>query len=462
MPHDPAARWLLANAAGGLLTRLERVQAFGLHIPAVPAAGVSAAAQFAVENYLADGRRELHGLVRDYLGWLDTPAGRAASSAEAQRRWVLLRLRFQRVLTQFDIFADALNQRSEHEYGVRLAGLDVLAADALQLPGQVYEPPPVIVYLDRGSGAAIRRARTRLPGGGENPVAIIRVPRERMVGSGIGSSLVHEVGHQAAALLDLVASSKLALRAAQASDPVNALEWEIWLRWISEIVADLWAVAKLGVGALLGLMAVVSLPRPFMFRLRLDDPHPLPWLRVKLVAAMGDALYPHPHWRQLTVLWQELYPLDGLTERDRAALVRLEAHLPWFVTLLLEHKPPKLGGRRLKEALSVQECHPAELRARFDGWRTNPRAIAMTRPAMAFAVLGQAVASGRIRPEAEARLVDRLLRDWALRRAITYPQHQFPRLRQCRCEPRQAAAQESFPSRWREDNVERQWQYAAV
>ena len=69
-----------------------------------------------------------------------------------------------------------------------------------------YEPPPVICYLDRGHGAAIRRARTRLPGGGENPVAIIRVPRERMVGSGIASSLVHEVGHQASALLDLVNS----------------------------------------------------------------------------------------------------------------------------------------------------------------------------------------------------------------------------------------------------------------
>jgi len=34
-------------------------------------------------------------------------------------------------------------------------------------------------------------------GGGENPVAIVRVPRERMVGNGIASSLVHEVGHQA-------------------------------------------------------------------------------------------------------------------------------------------------------------------------------------------------------------------------------------------------------------------------
>ncbi len=59
--------------------------------------------------------------------------------------------------------------------------------------------PAVGLLSGPRAGAAIRRARTRLPGGGDNPVAIIRVPRERMVGSGIASSLVHEVGHQAAA-----------------------------------------------------------------------------------------------------------------------------------------------------------------------------------------------------------------------------------------------------------------------
>jgi hypothetical protein len=52
----------------------------------------------------------------------------------------------------------------------------------------------MVCYLDRGHGAAIRRARTRLPGGKSNPVAVIRVPRERMISHGIASSLIHEVG----------------------------------------------------------------------------------------------------------------------------------------------------------------------------------------------------------------------------------------------------------------------------
>ena len=85
----------------------------------------------------------------------------------------------------------------------------------------------MVCYLARGPGAAIRRARTRLPGGGDNPVAIIRMPRERMIGSGIASSLVHEVGHQGAALLDLVPSLRArlgAVRVRRASWPNAGLE----------------------------------------------------------------------------------------------------------------------------------------------------------------------------------------------------------------------------------------------
>lgn len=46
-------------------------------------------------------------------------------------------------------------------------------------------------------------------------MAIIRVLRERMVESGIASSLVREVGHQGAASLDLVSSLRPPLRGLQ-------------------------------------------------------------------------------------------------------------------------------------------------------------------------------------------------------------------------------------------------------
>ena len=149
---------------------------------------------------------------REFIRWI-RGAGAHASAAEQQRRFWLLRLQFQNALSQFDLFSEVITQRSETDNGVLLAGLDVAAAEALHLPGRPFDGPPVVCSLHRGLGGAIRRARTRLPGGGDNPVALIRIPRERMIGYGIASSLVHEVGHQGAALLGLVESLRADLRA---------------------------------------------------------------------------------------------------------------------------------------------------------------------------------------------------------------------------------------------------------
>ena len=212
MKPQTVASHFLSQEACALLTSLERVMPFAMYMPMVNAAAVSTAAGTAIENHLASKRRELSHQVYGFLRWLHSPAGHRVTVKEAQHLFTILRLKFNMVLDQLDIFADVLTQRSEHEIGVWLAGLDVVAADALTLPGRYYKVPPVICYLDRGHGAAIRRARTRLPGGSKNPVAVIRVPRERMVGSGIASSLVHEVGHQGAVLLDLINSLRPVLQ----------------------------------------------------------------------------------------------------------------------------------------------------------------------------------------------------------------------------------------------------------
>ncbi|MFO1155220.1 MAG: hypothetical protein U1E42_16385 [Rhodospirillales bacterium] len=415
---DPLA--MLAQEARALLTRLARVRPFVLQETMVPAAALSPAALFRIETYLAEGRREMHDRVHAYLKWLASPEGRRSTPADAQRRFAFLRLRFNAVLSQFDIFADAITQRSEHDTGVWLAGLDIAAADALALPGCYYQAPPLLCYVDRGHGAAIRRARTRLPGGGENPVAIVRIPRERMVGSGIASSLVHEVGHQAASLLDLIASLRPSLREKQGRwrGQPNGLAWQLFERWISEILADFWSVARVGVAATMGLIGVVGLPRAFVFRITLDDPHPFPWIRVKISSAMGAALYPHPQWQAIDRMWQAYYPGDALDEERRGLIRALQANLPDLVALIVEHRPKALRGATLKEALRVEERQPARLAELFRGWRGTPAAVPKTAPALAFAVIGQARANGTLTPEAESNLVARCLTTWAMRAAL--------------------------------------------
>jgi hypothetical protein len=376
MTLSPLAASTLRLEARALLSRIARVKPFAMVMPRVPAAGITPTAAKAIDHYVLQGQRRLLDRAREYLRWLEGP-GRAATPEEAQRRFSLLRLKFNAGLTQFDIFADALTLRAEHENGVWLAGLDVAATDALELAAPFFDPPPVVTYLDRGHGAAIRRARTRLPGGGENPVAIVRIPRERMVGSGIASSLVHEVGHQGAALLDLVDSLRLALQAKhRETQGDEKMAWGLWERWISEIVADFWAMAKVGIAATQGLMAVVSLPRAFVFRIQPDDPHPFPWVRVKLSAATGAMLYPHPQWAAFDRLWESFYPRQGLNREQLRVIEALEATMPAFIRLLAGHRPKALRGKRLADVFPIRERQPAQLQALYEAWRKNRRRCA--------------------------------------------------------------------------------------
>ena len=399
-----------------MLTRLASVQPFVLQETHLAAAALSPAALSAIERYLIAGRREVHRRAHVFLDWL-RGHGLSASPAEQQRRYWMLRMTFQDALSQFDLFSEVITQRSEHHNGVLLSGLDVAAAEALHLPGGFFEGPPVVCSLHRGLGGAIRRARTRLPGGGDNPVALIWIPRERMIGYGIASSLVHEVGHQGAAQLDLVDSLQAELRSIRRPPRLRAA-WDLWHRWASEIVADFWSISRIGIGSTLGLVGLVSLPRGFVFRPSHDDPHPMPWIRVLLSCAIGDRLYPHPQWRRLARTWRQLYSLAGLRPALRTLIADLRATIPEFVSVLMAHRPERLRGWSIGEVFRNPELHPPELLRRFAEWQARPGRMTRERPTMAFAMLGQARAGGRLSPERESRLLRRLIEAWAVKSSL--------------------------------------------
>jgi hypothetical protein len=409
---------LLDGEARGLLARLDQIRPLALNETMVPAACLQPEASFAVERFLHQGRKLLRSQIGDYLSWL-SGAGRAAEPAEQQYRFVLIRMRFNAILTQFDLMTEVVTQRSESRTGVWLSGLDVLAADALTQSPLIVDPPALMVYLARGPGAAIRRARTRLPGGDLNPVGIIRVPRERMIGAvGLSSSLVHEVGHQGAALLGLVETLRKDLAAHRPTAKAAAAVWAHWENWISEIVADLWSVATLGISSTQGMLAVVSLPRFFVFRPSGDDPHPIPYVRVLLSCAMGSVLYPHPQWAALAQTWKALYPVTDLPAARQRELSAIEAGMPAFVRLLLGHRSPVLGGRAVRQLFPVIDRQPARLRELHRVWRGDVGVMARQQPSLVFAVIGQARVSGALTPEAESALAGALLRVWALRSTL--------------------------------------------
>ncbi|WP_197060658.1 hypothetical protein [Arthrobacter sp. L77] len=406
---------LIDSEAHGLLVRLDHIKPFVMHETMVLAAALPPDAQWRIEHFLHSGRNELRQRIGNFLEWLHGE-GRLAAPAEQQRRFVHIRLQFNVILAQFDLFTEVVTQRSEHSTGVWLSGLDALAQDSLRVDVTSPDKTSLVVYLARGAGAAIRRANTRLPGGKPNPVGIIRLPRERMIGSGIASSLIHEVGHQGAAHLDLVRSLRTEIDKRAAIEPNGT--WKIWSLWISEIVADMWSVAKVGITSTVGLLAVVSLPRYFVFRPGGDDPHPMPYLRVLISAAIGTAFYPHPQWDELARIWRAMYPLTGLPAEHVAWIKKCEAHITDLVSLLLRHSSPQTGGRQLRAIWQLHERQPEHLLRLHQTWDNDFGLIARQPPSLVFAVIGQAKASGRITAKQESSQLSSLLTAWAVRGSL--------------------------------------------
>jgi hypothetical protein len=230
---------------------------------------------------------------------------------------------------------------------------------------------------------------------------------------GVASTVMHEVGHQGAALLGLVDSLRADLRRVRRAQGHPAA-WRLWENTISEVVADFFSIARIGIGSTQGLVALVNLPPPFVFRPSGDDPHPTPWIRVLLSCAIGDRLYPDPQWSRLAATWRAMYPIDAAPPATARALAELEKTIPALVTLLVDHRPAALRGRRLGAALSSPEVRPDALLRRFRAWPGDPESLTTVPPTVVFALIGQARAAGLLSPEREAWLLRRLIAEWAV------------------------------------------------
>ena len=135
-------------------------------------------------------------------------------------------------------------------------------------------------------------------------------------------------------------------------------------------------------------------------------PAPVPWIRVRLSCALGNALYPDPQWAELRGLWRALYPLGRAPAAMRRPLDRLEAEIP--ASRALPARSPAARAARARGSATRCACRSRRrhaLLARFAAWRDDPAALPHAPPALAFAVLGQARAAGLITPERESAVL---------------------------------------------------------
>ena len=148
MSSNPFSRQFLINEALSLLSRLALVKPFALTMPMVVAANIPDEALKGITDLIVSGNRELRKSVKNFIEWVKDPSSENVTSEEFQGRFAILKLRFNALLDELDIFADVTSQRSEHDTGVWVAGLDALAEDALKTKGNYYTPPPVICFLE--------------------------------------------------------------------------------------------------------------------------------------------------------------------------------------------------------------------------------------------------------------------------------------------------------------------------
>jgi hypothetical protein len=276
-----------------------------------------------------------------------------------RRHLLAFRSRYSRVEMTLLFFADAINTRTNPKMSGYLKACDILAYRSMaMLLDQLGKPTPnALSYLEKGIGAAVLRANLRLwDGTGVNPVAAIKVTHHNLLRN---TALIHEAGHQAAAVVgwneELASKLDAGLRAVRADVAGE------WASWASEIAADAFAFVHTGYAAVAALHDVVADERAAVFRHTPGDPHPISYIRVLLGVEMCRQFYGAGPWDDLAQAWVNLYPLDHAPDDTRALLEASLPILPNVVRITLSDPMRAFQGRSLVGLINPDRVKPEAL-----------------------------------------------------------------------------------------------------
>jgi hypothetical protein len=285
--------------------------------------------------------------------------GQGGDPGEIRPGILRLRSRYLQVETILDFYGDAVNSRTNPALRALLRGYDTLAGDSMAaiLTRVGIEPPPALVYLDRGLGAAILRAGIRLwDHSHPSPAAAIKLTRHNLA---YPTALLHETGHQVAHLTGWNAelADALATRLAPHSTELAAM----WRDWAGELAGDVHAFAQAGWAPAAALANVVDGPTSAVYQLRVGDPHPFPFLRVMVNVALCRAWFGAGPWDDLAAVWRQRHPL-ARAPAETAALTRASlAVLPDVVDVCTRQPMAAFGGAPLSALLDPRRVSPAAL-----------------------------------------------------------------------------------------------------
>jgi hypothetical protein len=272
---------------------------------------------------------------------------------------VAFREAYMRVETLVDFYGDAINSRTSPELGSKLRAFDYIAGLSMQrmLKPLNQKTPPVMTYLDKGIGASILRAGLRLwDGGTMSPVAAVKVTFHNQDRP---TAIVHETGHQVAAILNWNDELTRTFERQLASEGAEVAR--IWASWATEVAADAYGFANVGFAAVAALSDVVSGSPSQVFNYNPAGVHPISYLRVLLGFAMARRMYGYGLWDDLERAWRMRYALALAPATLKPMLEALEKAIPKVVELSLLAPMQAFGGKSLAACIDPALVSPTAL-----------------------------------------------------------------------------------------------------
>jgi hypothetical protein len=290
---------------------------------------------------------------------LSLQAAQSASDLKAARDELLnLRDRYTQAETMVDFYSDAVNTRTGPRIGAVLRGLDALAVKSMDqaLRPLGIDAPPVLTYLEKGTGASILRAGARLWDASLSPAAAIKITRHNLWQP---TSLVHETGHQVAYLTGWTA--ELAAALSDSLLPHSEVAAEAWRGWASEVAADVYAFVLLGFAPIPALATVVDGSPQAVFRMTIGDPHPVAMLRILFNVALCRSWFGAGPWDDLGDRWLARFALPQSSSATAEVIRASVPLLPAIVDVCTRKPMAAFHGVSLATLIDPRRAAPAEL-----------------------------------------------------------------------------------------------------
>lgn len=280
------------------------------------------------------------------------------SLRSAKRSLIMLRDRYLKTEETIHFYTVAINSRTTARIAALLRACDILCKKSMD---ELLEPlgkasPPVFTYVDKGVGASILKAGLRLWNGNISPVAAIKITQHNLFRP---TAIIHETGHQVAHILNW--NNELADKLNISLSSKSPVAGAAFASWASEIAADAFAFVHAGYASVAALHDVVSGSPQSVFAYRLNDPHPISYIRVLMNIAMCRQCYGPGPWDKLEVSFKNDYDINLV---DFSSLGLIRHCIPLIedaVNLILNFPFNAFGQRPLAKIIQPEKVSPRAL-----------------------------------------------------------------------------------------------------